>query len=248
MMISSPHRLSSPGTYNFTVTISSPKSLSSSLHPDDFIVKLSLPHPPRPPRPSDLNLTISLPHPPEPEDLILTISSFFSCTPGLYPDNILVVLLKHNDCPQWIEWPMSSSSFLFLTGDVAFTRCCSWLRESPSPTRSFIGSDPLYKWRTARGNLPRRSRCCVVFASSRNGPGLPFSLSKFFDWTNTYRCFYNPPVDDPTRMANSHSIRRADWRTPQAIVLPGLGCHLMILAPLLLQYIFSCFASYSICI
>jgi len=81
MMISSPHRLGSPGPCNFTVTISSPKSLSSSLRPDDFIVKLSLPHPPRPPRPSDLNLIISLPHPPEPEDFIVTISSFFSWTP-----------------------------------------------------------------------------------------------------------------------------------------------------------------------
>jgi hypothetical protein len=138
-------------------------------------------------------------------------------------------------CPQWIEWPVFSSSFLFLTGDVAFTRCCSWLRESPCPTPLFIGSDPLYKWRTACRNLPRRSRCCVVFASSRNGPGLPFSLNKFFDWTNTYSRFYNPPVDDPTRMANSHSIRIADWPNThsglqgypaQAIVLPGLGCHL----------------------
>ncbi len=51
------------------------------LRPDDFIMKLSLPHPPRPPRPSDLNLIISLPHPPEPEDFIVTISSFFSWTP-----------------------------------------------------------------------------------------------------------------------------------------------------------------------
>jgi len=108
--------------------------------------------------------------------------------------------------------------FLFFTEDVASTMCCSWFRKFPFPALPFIGSDPLYKWRTAHGNLPRRGRFWKVFASSSHGPRLPFSLNMFFEWTNTLAAFTIPVLTiQPSWQL--HSICMADWPN----VHSGLG-------------------------
>jgi hypothetical protein len=66
-----------------------------------------------------------------------------------------------------------------LTGGVACTMFCSWLRKTPLPALAFIAPSPLYKWHWCY-SLLWRGRWYLSFASSRHGPRPSFGLNKFF--------------------------------------------------------------------
>ncbi len=128
--------------------------------------------------------------------------------------------------------------------------CCSWLRESPSPTLHFIDSDPQYKRRNTCSNPPIRGRCCGVFASSRRGPRLPLSLTKFFNLANTLLLQSAWWQSNPhgQLLLNLHGGLRSPHSglqryLAQTIVLPGLVRYLS--SPSTAVYT-SYFSSYSI--